>query len=75
MYKQIGETDKKIAALVNSMTGTMTKVLENIKPSTKSISKRVRNEKIQLIEDLSMKVDASEILDELKTLGVDFSAC
>ena len=63
---------QKIAALVNSMTGTMTKVLENIKPSTKSISKRVRNEKIQLIEDLSMKVDASEILDELKTLGVDF---
>lgn len=64
---------QKIAALVNSMTGTMTKVLESLNPTTKSISKRARNERTKLLEDLSMKVDASEMLDQLAQMGVEFN--
>ena len=63
----------KVYSLVNSMDGSISKVIQNVKPTVEAISKRARNKKNRTIEDLSMKVDASAMFDELKQLGVNFT--
>lgn len=63
---------QKITSLVDYMFGKFLELIQNIEPSTKSLSKAAVNKKTMLIEKLMLKIMAPELFKDMESYGIEY---
>jgi hypothetical protein len=64
---------QKLTAMVDFMLGTAIKMIENIEPSVKAVSRTATNKRTMDMELALLKVEFKNIFDQLEEQGVSFN--